>query len=443
MGPDGQGAVRIFGAPPGQSLSQVAWSPDGRWLTYIRWPDGIGVAVLEARLSGTANLKKIYESADLQGFCWLSSGHLVLNLWETPELPTSNLWEIDVDPKAMKPAGKPRRLTNWAGFSVTHLSASADGRRVAITKRSDQSDVFIGELSDHNRKLLHLRRLTTDERIDWPGGWNPSSKELLIQSDRTGRMSIFRQPLEAADPEPLVINHDDNWGPILSPDGRWLLYMASLPATARLMRKPVTGGSAEVILESQGPPAFVRSSKAPRSAGGTHVTVRGNPAFRCSTQLGAPCVLSEALDGRLVFSSFEPEPSAKKVEVFRIAAKDPDDIFWDLSADGSRIAYGDRGVYSLIHIRGLNRDMTRDISFPNWPELTAIAWSVDGKGLFGADYAPRGSSLLQITANGEVHVLYKGVEPIESIKASPDGRYLAFGEVVSSANVWLIEAIPQ
>jgi dipeptidyl aminopeptidase/acylaminoacyl peptidase len=442
MDPNGEAAVRVFGAPSGQSLSQVAWSPDGRWLTYIRRAGQVGEAVLEARLPGAGSSIKIYENADLQGFCWISSGHLVLNLWEAPEQPSSNLWEIAVDPKQMKPVDKPRRLTNWAGFSVAHVSASKDGRRLAITKRSDQSDVFVGELADHGEKLLHLRRFTTDERIDWPGDWSPDSKSLLIQSDRTGHMSIFRQPFDAANPDPVVVNQDDNWVPTLSPDGRWLLYLVSQPTAARLMRMPVTGGPAEFILETEGPPPFVRSSKAPKIAGGTHVTARGNPSFRCPTQPGPLCVLSEALEGELVFSSFDPVPSAKKVEVFRIAVNDPDDVFWDLSRDGSRIAYGNRSVYSLIRVRELSNGTARDISVRRWPELVSISWSADGKGLFAADYAPRGSSLLHITLDGKVRVLYKGVEPIELLKASRDGRYLAFGEVVSSANIWLIEGIP-
>jgi hypothetical protein len=47
-----------------------------------------------------------------------------------------------------------------------------------------------------------------------------------------------------------------------------------------------------------------------------------------------------------------------------------------------------------------------------------------------------------LTLDGSVRPLYKAAKEAELPKASPDGRYLAFGEVVSGSNVWLIEGIP-
>ena len=196
MGANGEAAARVFRAQPGEVVSQVAWSPDGRWLTYIRRADRRNEVVAEARLPGGSEARRIFDGPNLQGFCWLTSGHLVLNLWEAPDEPTSNLWEIDVDSNRMQPLDRPRRLTNWAGFSVGSMSASADGRRLAIAKRLDQSDVFAGELAENDSKLIHPRRLTADERIDWPGSWSADSRWLLFESERTGRMGIFRQRVD-------------------------------------------------------------------------------------------------------------------------------------------------------------------------------------------------------------------------------------------------------
>lgn len=443
MSPDGQHLGRVFAAAPGQLLLQVDWSPGGRWLTFLRKAGQAGDAVLEARLPGAANGMTIFDNPDLHGFCWLSPGHIVLNRWETPEQPTSNLWEMDVDPKTMKPVDKPRRLTNWAGFAVGDMSASGDGHRLGIAKRVDHNEVFTGELLDRGEKMLHLRRLTSDARIHWPGGWSPDSKWLLLHSDRTGHMGIFRQGLDSDNAEPIVTNLEDNWSPMLSPDQQWILYMVSQQSATRLMRIAVTGGSPELILEMKGPPAFVRSMRVPLIAGGHHTTTMGNPAFRCPAQPGPPCMLSEAIEGEIVFSSFNPVPQAKKTEMLRFAVDDPNSIFWDLSEDGTRIAFGNRGAYSFLRVRELIGDTTHDISILGWPELQSVGWSADGKSLFAADYAPTGASLLHITMDGRVAVLYKAPGPIELPKASPNGRHLAFGQVVSDSNVWLIEGIPQ
>jgi Tol biopolymer transport system component len=441
-GPHAEEPVRLLAAAPGQEFSDLTWAPDGRWLAFRRSISQSGASILEAQVPGAGGSRKIFESPDLQGFHWLSSNVLVLNLWEGPDQPTSNLWQVHIDPKSMQAVDKPCRLTIWSGFAVGGMSGSRDGQRLTVTKELDQSDVFVAELASHGGALRHMRRFTSDERVDWPGGWTPDHKWLLFQSDRTGHMSIFRQQSESTDPETLVADQNDNRGPIVSPDGKWILYLSwrgptGQPKNGRVMRVPIGGGSPESILEAKGLLSFATSG---------HVlvpTTAGHPAFRCPSSPGAPCVLSEALQNEIIFSSFEPMPSAARAEIFRVDAKNPNNLFWDLSPDGSRIAYGERGLHSIIRVREIRSRTASDMALPEWPELYTIGWSADGKSLFATDFAPTGSSLLHISLDGRVRVLYKAAKEVELPKASPDGRQLAFGEVVSSSNVWLIEGIPR
>ncbi len=37
------------------------------------------------------------------------------------------------------------------------------------------------------------RRLTVDDRIDWPGGWTRDSKAIFFYSDRLGTLDLFKQ----------------------------------------------------------------------------------------------------------------------------------------------------------------------------------------------------------------------------------------------------------
>lgn len=446
MGLGGENLTPLFHTPAGSGLWSLAWSPDSRWLTYLRRRPGQSEgAVLEAHIPGTGNATTVFEDPALRGFCWLAPNHIVLDRWEAPERPFSNLWEIDVDPKTMTAHGKPRRLTNWAGFAIGSMSASRDGKRLAVTKRLDQSDVFIGEVAEQGGRVDHLRRFTSDDRIDWPGGWSSDGKWLLFQSDRTGNMGIFRQPVNSAEnPEPLVTNQDDNRAPLLSPDGKWVLYFAwprsAAPVrTGRLMRMPVAGGPPELILEAKGLPGSAQTS-----SWVVVPTTTGQPAIRCPSRPGAPCVLGEAEPNEVVFYSFVPLPGAAKSEIFRVPAKAPNSVAWDLSSDGSRIAYSERDTRSAsIHVRELEGGSTRDIPVAGRVELVTLAWSADGQSLFVTDFAPAGSSLLHVTLDGKSRVVYKGAKEVELPKPSPDGRSLAFGEVVSASNVWLIEGLSQ
>jgi Tol biopolymer transport system component len=444
MGSSGEEPRPLFAIPAGRGMWSLRWSPDGRWLTYLRNRAGqSGGAVLEAQLPGDNSAITVLEDPDLRAFCWIAPDRIVLDRWEGTNQPFSNLWEMEVDPKKMKVHGKPRRLTNWAGFAIGSMSASRDGKRLAVTKRLDQSDVFIGELAEHGGKLDHLHRFTSDERIDWPGGWSSDNKWLAFQSDRLGKMSIFRQRVDSGEnPEALVTNQDDNRAPLLSPDGQWVLYFAWPRAgaqvkTGRLMRIPTGGGSPELILEAEGLPGSAQTSSRVMIP-----TSTGHPAFRCPAQPGASCVLSEARSDEVVFHAFSPVPGTAKSEIFHIQAKDPSKVAWDLAPNGSWIAYCEHDYRSAsIHVRELGRGTTRDISLPGWVELVTLAWSADGSSLFATNFAPAGSSLLHVTLDGKNRVLYKGAKEVELPKPSPDGRSLAFGEVISASNVWLIEGL--
>jgi Tol biopolymer transport system component len=444
MGPNGEEPTPLFAMAAGEAFRYLAWSPDGRWLTYLRRVGQAEGAVLEAHRPGAGSATTVFEDRDLRAFCWLTPTRIVLDRWEAPDRPFSNLWEIDVDPTKMKADGRPRRLTNWAGFSVVSMSASTDGGRLAITRRSDLSDIFIGELAGHGDRLDHQHRMDVDDRVEWPGGWSSDGKWLLFQSDRTGNMSIFRQRVDSTNAEPLVTNQEDNRAPLWSPDGQWVLYFAwprsaAQIKTGRLMRMPAGGGSSELILEAKGFPGSAQTSDQVVVA-----TTTGQPAFRCPAHPGASCVLSEAGTNEVVFHSFAPVPSAQKSEIFRVPVKAPNSVAWDLSPDGSRIAYSERDLRSAsIHILELGPGTTREIPVPGWDQLLTLGWAADGKSLFVTNWAPDGSSLLHVTLDGKYRVLYKAAKEVELPKASPNGRSLAFGEVVSASNVWLIEGLPR
>jgi Tol biopolymer transport system component len=351
----------------------------------------------------------------------------------------------------MKATGNARRLTNWAGFSVEGMSASGDGRLLTLTRETDQSNIFVGQLADHGNGLVNLHRVSPEDRVEWPSGWSEDSKILFFQSDRTGNMSIFKQRIDSNDQtfsatntEPVVIDQNDNRAPLLSPDKRWVIYFAwprsaSQVNTARLMRWPIGGGEPELIFEAKGLPGSAQTSYRV-----VMPTMTGQPAFRCPSQVDAPCVLSEAGSHEVVFYSFAPFPAAVKSQLFRVQADDPNAVAWDLSPDGSQIGYSEHDWRSAsIHVRELRTNAARDIPLKGLTEVSTLSWSADGKSFFATTFALTGSSLFHVTLDGKYRVLYKGAKEVEGAKPSPDGRYLAFGDVVSASNVWLVEGFPK
>jgi hypothetical protein len=106
-----------------------------------------------------------------------------------------------------------------------------------------------------------------------------------------------------------------------------------------------------------------------------NLTTRGYPDFHCPLTPANSCVLAEAEQKQIVFHAFDPAQSSKR----RIASTDIDgsDSFWDLSPDGSRIAFikydDDRGSIRILplaggrHARCLCRDRLLSTRWPGQP----------------------------------------------------------------------------
>src|SRR5262249_15792027 len=137
------------------------------------------------------------------------------------------------------------------------------------------------------------RRLTLDERNDWPMAWTPDSKTVLFDSDRSGNWQSYRQDLDQDSAEPIAINSQVNLSPQVSPDRAWFLYTSlarpkdldNPAAAAQLRRVAVSGGPSQLVL-----------------------TTRGYIGYRCALAPATMCVVGEwAGDHRqLVFTAFDP-----------------------------------------------------------------------------------------------------------------------------------------
>jgi Tol biopolymer transport system component len=186
-------------------------------------------------------------------------------------------------------------------------------------KLSSQSDVYVAELEADGRALKNPRRLTLDERNDYPSTWTPDSKAVLFESDREGRTNIFQQALDQDSAEPLVTGLGYRWGPKVTPDRAWILYSQDTPGSAtRIMRMPISGGPSQVVMEGE-----------------------RIESYRCASCPATVCVVCEQTPDQkqFIFSMLDPL-RGKGREVARVNLKPPDpDYGWDLSPDGSRIAF--------------------------------------------------------------------------------------------------------
>ncbi len=434
MGADGDSPRKIF-ATDGQPFAALAWSPTGQRIAFIK-PKSLGSAL------GTGSGGSI-ETVDLEGrdpsfvvapptlnatdsvattLLWLQDRRLIYTVRERFGNDVANLWAIKTDLHNGNPIGAPSKITAWHGVSPSFVGVSRDGRKLTVSKIRRQNDVFVGELKDSGTRLKLPARLTASDSDDLPDAWTHDSKSVLLESNRTGTFQIFKQDLGEDSSTRLVPAPEDQSDSAISPNGDWILYWArtesanAFPISARLMRVPISGGRPQQILET---------------------SIDARPSFNCPSRPNTFCVFSRLERGELVFYALDPGKGLG-MEVGK--SRGPANLT-AISPDGTRLAMakGDR-FRQEISILDLRTRAESQIGKPDGWSVSSLAWAADSNSLFLT--AGSGSyRIVQLGLNGSMHVLLdRGTNDwLGSAAPSPDGRYLAFGQQIFQAAIWLLE----
>lgn len=420
------GGQRGFGA--------VAWAPDSKRFAYVRSNDDLrpnGRAIELYDLT-SGDRKVVLEDVRLgDELAWGSSGRLIYTLREPePNWEDLNLWSTQVDAKMGLSSGAPIRITNDHNH-IAGISLTVDGKRLAVRRTAFQPDVFISDIGANDKRLSEPRRLTLDERWDWPSAWTPDSKAVVFNSDRDGPNRIYKQRIDATQPELLVGAPDVLWLGQVTPDGQDLIYATTADSRqptgkVRLMRIPLAGGPSKAVLESE--------------------AIRG---YQCARSPAELCVYGQMDDKSEFYRFFAFDPSGVKPpkELARIKKEDGPNQ-WNLSPNGKFLVMRKtQDPYQTPEMRifDLTRGTVRDVAVPGVGLMMGMDWAVDSQSIWLSAYMGRGafgsrSALLKVDLNGKARVLMEKQNfDLWTAVPSPDGKHLALLGHTHSCNMSLLE----
>jgi serine/threonine protein kinase len=426
MGLHGESPHRILTAGNRTPFGVIAWSPTGKRIAYsLALPEG-DLLVQSCDLNG-ANQTTILRDNALAALAWIAPGRFIYSRsTQRGSARTGDLWELHVDDENGTRHGRARRLTDWSGYSIHHLSVTADGKRLAFLRSAYHASAFVGDLAGNGTRLVNSRKLTIDDNINIAMAWTPDSREVIFSSQRAAARQIYRQGLDA---------------------GRTPQLMASTPGTNFYMARLSPDG-ASVILE--GEPAGVSKMGLYRVAttgGIPHLLfpVKGLTQYWCTNQAANFCVLGrpDPYKNQLVISSFDPLISKEK-DLLRIALEPGTDAgvgmdyAWQISPDGSWIGIAKRHG-DTIRLVPLGKAQARTIHINSYSDLTDLNWAVDSRGLFVSSLGPAGATLLHVDFEGKAQPIWQQPQTTSFWGfSSPDARHLAISSESRETSVWMI-----
>jgi Tol biopolymer transport system component len=425
MGIHGDNPQKILAAGAREWLHSGNWSPDGKRLAYIKClgsSNAPQTSLETCDLRGRRMTLVVPVTVALNDFCWLPEGRLIY-------AQDDNLWQIAIDNHAGTPIGRPKRVLQSTPSSIGGLSASADGKRLALVKQTGQGQIYLGEFAAGRTLTMGPRRLTDDESDDFATAWTADGKAVLFLSERNGTTGIYKQEFSQGTALPVFTESQVADVVRLSADGAWVLLVQTTAASthhslaSHMMRIAASGGVPQFVMETRNWFNYV-----------------------CARAPATTCVIFEASQDRkqIMITEFDPLKGRGNVlRTIEVDPTDPSDADYQsaLSPDGTTFAIS-RFNESQIHIRflSLSGGSDREITVTGgWASLTNLDWSANENALFCGSQSSRSSTLLYVDLKGNARVLWqhKGGGGLAGIP-SPDGRYLAINTPVTSSNVWMV-----
>jgi len=431
MDSNGDNARMVLENKKDQAVT-VAWSPDGHRLAYLLNEDTPTIRTIS--LSGRTPSLVISDAnlpanpQFLPALLWSADGRLLFSLVEPASGRATNLWSIAINLDTGNPTGKPTRVTNWPGLrSFAWVpTLSSDGRRLAVIKAHITTDVFVAPWRENGARLDTPRNLTQGDTDQFPYGWFNDGRSILFTSSRSGRGQVSRLQVDSQAVTSVVPGPDEQFDPVLTPDGAWILYWSvpNMPgekyANQRVMKVPSAGGTPEQMLQ---------------------VLADETTYIDCPSHPGSSCVLSRWAHDQLAFYAFDVSSGQGKA-LFTTHLEAPKSLGWAISPDASRIAIESSDqLKGQIRILDLHNGAESNLSIPNgWLNVWSLSWTPDGKALLVSGCAD-GCSLARVGLDRKTSVLLHGGlnQNFFDTVSSPDGHNLAFGQQVWNANVWLLE----
>jgi len=429
MRPDGDQAQELYEVGEDRTISGLIWTPDGQRVLYFQSDgaaDGSTDRVVSRDLSGgpVSTVLPPSKLKEMEDLSFLPDGRLIYAVKDPPISDTCNYWVTRIDPRTGQTIEQTRKLTHETGFCMNSAGATADGKRFAFVQWKPHLTSYVAQLASGATRLLQLRHFPLNDTMDGISDWTADSKTIILYANRTGRFGIYKQSLDADNAKALVTKGYGGM-PLVTPDGKWILYLGSAKTPGYspteplpLMRVAINGGPSERLLTAR-PWAFIT----------------------CSRSASGMCVLAEPNDNskQAIITVLDPL-KGRGAEVVRFPLDPNHNDWWvDISPDGTRLATMKTPI-SPIEILSLRGRPTQQIKVKGWSNFSAYRWAADGRSMFVVSRLGGRSTLLHVDLQGNSQILWEGSTSVQT-EAIPsrDGRRLAISNWTTDGNIWMME----
>ncbi|MCM3903069.1 MAG: protein kinase [Pyrinomonadaceae bacterium] len=375
------------------STMAPAWSPDGSLIAcvYQNTSGGYYETVVGVRVADGAEVPiathRWWQAGQI---AWLQDGKGLIVLATEEAGSLQQLWHLPYG------GGAAKRITNdLNGYVDAGLTADS---KTLVSVRSDRLvNIWMANAGD----LASARQITSGtERDDGMRGlsWTPDGK-IIYRSVAGGNPNVWIMAADGNGQRQLSTNASQNFDPVVSPDGRYIVWAYQRSGNTNLWRMDLDGANSRQLTTGVGEylPAYSPDGK-------WILYTAYDPAssfwsiWKISAEGGAPVRMTDkesalpsiSPDGKWFACNYQEEPGgAYKIAILPFAGGQPAKMFdipgsfgrtihW--TADGRDLTYVDtKGGVSNIWLQSLAGGAPRQLTDFKDQRIFGFAWSRDGK----------------------------------------------------------------
>jgi eukaryotic-like serine/threonine-protein kinase len=362
------GKEQILTPQPWSAFGRVEWLPDMSGLLmpareqgspvaqiwHLSYPDGVARRVT----SDLNSYRAISLTADASSLITIQLSGLI-NMWMVTEGKTESAVQIPSD--SQKQSGEATTVVQLSIGNVGYL-----GGNESISWTPDDQIVFVstsgvskkGDIWIMNSDASNRRQLTSDAGSNYNPVVSPDGRYIVFTSDRAGARNVWRVNVDGSDPRRLTSGLVE-FLPTVSADNQWVIYSSLNSGRTTLWKVPLGGGSATEIIN--------------REAVNPVVSPDGKQIAYLFTDAAAP----DAPPNRIAIIPFEGGDAVKTFEIQAGLGGARTILHW--SADGRSL------LYTVINSNVSNiwkqpLDGGKPVQVTDFKEhiITAFDWSHDG-----------------------------------------------------------------
>jgi Tol biopolymer transport system component/DNA-binding winged helix-turn-helix (wHTH) protein len=216
-----------------------AWSPDGKTLLTSIGTFAPELSMTVAGVSpedGAITVFSQHKFQQILDVAWLSDGQYVLVTANDQfgSGSSSKIWQISY------PSGEAKKITNDLNGYLT-LSLRADSNALVSVQQETLGNLWIG-----SRDNLAYTQITTGTNLATSPSWTPDGK-VVYSSNSGGNLDLYLLNLSEGVPRQLTANSGNNRSPIVSPDGRYVVFNSDRSGLLCLWRIDIDGSNAKQL----------------------------------------------------------------------------------------------------------------------------------------------------------------------------------------------------